>query len=172
MKMIDTDDALIRVGDAKIAIEESWWMDSKEGVIERIDKLPWYIPGNHDTWNRVQKLPLLAAPGRRNGKSFTTVTQIIDDIATKYMENDIVAVKRFYYDNKEYLIKTDPFAIKQVIFNDPATIVLWEDGTKTVVKCQEGDKYDKEKGLTMCITKKLFGNKGNYYNAIRKWVKE
>lgn len=165
MKMIDTDNALIRVGDAKIAIEESWW-ESKECVIDRIDKLPHYIPGNRDTWNR-----LLYTPGRRNGKSFTAVTQIIDDITAKYMENDLATLKRFYYDNNAYLIKTDPFAIKQVIFNDPATIVLWEDGTKTVVKCQEGDKYDKEKGLTMCITKKLFGNKGNYYNSLRKWLK-
>ena len=31
--------------------------------------------------------------------------------------------------------------IKKVIFNDPATIVLWDDGTKTVVKCSEGDTY-------------------------------
>ena len=166
MKMIDTDDALIRVGDAKIAIEESWW-DSKDTVIDRIDRLPCYVPGNHGTWNR-----LLYTTGRRNGKSLTTVTQIIDDIAAKYMENDIATVKRFYYDNKAYLIKTNPFAIKQVIFNDPATIVFWEDGTKTVVKCQEGDKYDKEKGLTMCIAKKLFGNKGNYYNSLRKWLKD
>lgn len=29
----------------------------------------------------------------------------------------------------------------QVIFHDPATIVYWADGTKTVVKCAEGDTY-------------------------------
>ena len=28
--------------------------------------------------------------------------------------------------------------IKNVIFNEPATIIIWKDGTKTVVKCQEG----------------------------------
>ena len=31
--------------------------------------------------------------------------------------------------------------IKKVIFNDPATVVIWDDGTKTVVKCSEGDTY-------------------------------
>ena len=41
--------------------------------------------------------------------------------------------------------------IKNVIFNDPATIVFWEDGTKTVVKCQDGDEFDPEKGLAMAI---------------------
>lgn len=59
--------------------------------------------------------------------------------------------------------------IKNVIFNDPATIVFWTDGTKTVVKCQEGDIFDPEKGLTMAIAKKVYGNKGSYCNAIKKW---
>jgi hypothetical protein len=44
------------------------------------------------------------------------------------------------------------------------------DGTKTVVKAGEGEKYDVEKGLAMAITKKALGNKGNYYDVIRKWV--
>lgn len=62
------------------------------------------------------------------------------------------------------------FKIKNVIFNEPATIVFWEDGTKTVVKCQDGDIFDPEKGLTMAITKKVYGNKGNYCEEIKKWV--
>lgn len=60
--------------------------------------------------------------------------------------------------------------IKNVIFNYPATIVLWNDGTKTVVKTQGDDVYDPEKGLTMAIVKKLLGNQGNYYNELKKWL--
>lgn len=60
--------------------------------------------------------------------------------------------------------------IKDVIFNDPATIILWNDGTKTVVKVQDGDVFDPEKGLTMAIIKKLLGNQGNYYNELKKWL--
>ena len=60
--------------------------------------------------------------------------------------------------------------IKNVIFNDPATIVFWEDGTKTVVKCQDGDEFDPEKGLAMSIAKKAYGNKGNYCNKLKKWL--
>ena len=63
-------------------------------------------------------------------------------------------------------------AIKNVVFNDPATIVMWQDGTKTIVKCGENDEYDPEKGLAMAIAKKAFGNQGNYYNQIRKWLPE
>lgn len=59
--------------------------------------------------------------------------------------------------------------ITNVIFNDPATIVFWNDGTKTVVKCQDGDRFDKEKGLAMAISKKALGNKGNYCEVFKKW---
>ena len=60
--------------------------------------------------------------------------------------------------------------IKDVIFNPPATIVLWEDGTKTVVKCQARDTYSKEVGLAMAICKKAFGNKGAYNDVFNKWL--
>ena len=60
--------------------------------------------------------------------------------------------------------------IKNVIFNDPATIVFWEDGTKTVVKCQDGDEFDPEKGLAIAIAKKAYGNKGSYCNKLKKWL--
>jgi hypothetical protein len=62
--------------------------------------------------------------------------------------------------------------ITRVIFNDPATIVIWADGTKTVVKCQEGDIYHMEGGLTRCIAKKMFGNKGNFNDVFHKWIPE
>ena len=65
--------------------------------------------------------------------------------------------------------KFGPFDIKKVIFNDPATIVYWYDGTKTVVKAVD-EEFDPEKGLAMAITKKALGNKGNYFNEIKKWT--
>lgn len=61
-----------------------------------------------------------------------------------------------------------PFAIKRVIFNDPATVVYWKDGTKTVVKCQDGEAFDPEKGLALCFMKKACGNKGNFNDEFRK----
>lgn len=60
--------------------------------------------------------------------------------------------------------------IDDVIFNEPATIVKWADGTKTVVKAQENDKYDKVKGLALAFVRKATGNKGNYYDIFDKWV--
>ena len=60
------------------------------------------------------------------------------------------------------------FEPANVIFNGPATIVFWNDGTKTVVKC-EGEAFDKEKGHTMAIAKRAIGDKGSYYNVFKKW---
>lgn len=60
--------------------------------------------------------------------------------------------------------------IKDVIFNDPATIVFWTDGSKTVVKVQNGEPFDPEKGLAMAVVKKAFGNEGSYFNRIKKWT--
>ena len=59
--------------------------------------------------------------------------------------------------------------IKKVIFNDPATIVIWADGTKTIVK-SDNEQYNPEKGLAMAISKKALGNKGNYYETFKKWL--
>lgn len=73
----------------------------------------------------------------------------------------------------EYKLYIDDFTsrtIKNVIFNDPATIVFWTDGTKTVVKAKN-EEFDPEKGLAMAIAKKFLGNKGSYYNEFKKWIK-
>ena len=59
---------------------------------------------------------------------------------------------------------------RKVIYNDPATIVYWLDGTKTVVKCQDGDVYDPEKGLLLCYMKKCLGNKGSFNKVLNKYL--
>lgn len=62
--------------------------------------------------------------------------------------------------------------IKNVIFNDPATIVFWDDGTKTVVKAED-EAFDPEKGLAMAIVKKTMADNHGYYNEIfKKWIPE
>lgn len=50
--------------------------------------------------------------------------------------------------------------VKKVYFNQPYTIVIWSDGTKTIVKCAEDCKYDKYTGLTTCFLKKFMGDCG------------
>lgn len=61
--------------------------------------------------------------------------------------------------------------IDQVWFN-PAkgtTVVRWTDGSKTMVRCQEGEPFDKEKGLALCYMKRTLGNKGSFNETLKKW---
>ena len=63
-------------------------------------------------------------------------------------------------------------SINKAIFNDPATIVFWSDGTKTVVKTRGNDKFDPEKGLAMAISKKYMGDEDGLYKEFKKWLPE
>ncbi len=74
--------------------------------------------------------------------------------------------------NEEYGKKIYLDEITKVIFNDPATIVFWRDGSKTVVTCNPDDIFDPEKGLAIACMKKMFDNKGFYNDIFRKWLPE
>lgn len=93
---------------------------------------------------------------------------VMDTIPDKYVRYDVQSTIAFLNRRKN---EANPFQIKDVIFNNPATIVIWADGTKTVVKCTN-EEFDPEKGLSMAIAKKALGNKGNYYETFKKFVKE
>lgn len=59
--------------------------------------------------------------------------------------------------------------IKEVIYHNPATIIKWTDGTKTIAKCDKYDSYDKEKGFYICILKELLGNKTTHALIDKYW---
>ena len=99
-----------------------------------------------------------------------TDTVLADSIVDtlRYAQYDInKEVERAKEKIKEY----EKMRIENVIFNDPATIVFWRDGSKTVVKAKD-EPYDPEKGLAMAIAKKAYGNEGNYYNEFKKFIKD
>lgn len=92
--------------------------------------------------------------------------------AKDYMKTCLLDSSLYAYFKPNNTNTTKLPEIKDVIFNEPATIILWADGTKTVVKCQEGEGYDPEKGMAMAISKKALGNKGNYCEVFKKWLPE
>ena len=79
---------------------------------------------------------------------------------------------RFTINPYEYKTTQPELKIERVIFNNPATIVFWNDGTKTVVKCDENDIFSEEMGLAMACTKKLFGNNFSYFGKFDKALKK
>ncbi len=60
--------------------------------------------------------------------------------------------------------------ITKVIYNNPATIVWWSDGIKTVVRCQPGDTYSPETGLAMAISKRVYGNDNRFNKVFARWL--
>lgn len=83
------------------------------------------------------------------------------ELNKKEMNKNMMKHNNFYNSAKH--------GIRNVIFNDPATIVYWVDGTKTTVKA-DGEAFDPEKGLAMAIAKKFLGNQGNYYEVFKEWL--
>ena len=116
-----------------------------------------------------------------------SIYSILSDAQSKVdINNKIVNLSRQYFDllfhqylkrlsgaeNECTLAKLTPYRgcpeIERVIFQEPATIVFWKDGSKTVVKVQKGEKYDPEKGLAMAYVKRLLGNCYAYYDIFKK----
>lgn len=81
--------------------------------------------------------------------------------------HDLGPIKDFKPLDLDALTKEPPsdnvLGIKKVIFNDPATIVFWEDGTKTVVKCKDGDLFSYDMGIYAATLKKIFGESYSVY---------
>lgn len=98
---------------------------------------------------------------------FMTYNGIPKDVVA-YCKNDVIDTKELC----EYHGNWCKFTPKKVIFSNPATIVLWWDDTKTVVKCSPNDTYDKEKGLALCYMKKLLGNDNRFHKKFKQYIIE
>lgn len=102
---------------------------------------------------------------------YKTFNTVVSDINAKRKQ----ALKNAFSDNcnkdNKREVQNSKRKIKDVIFNPPATIVFWSDGTKTVVKAHDDDEYDPEKGLAMAFSKKFLGNNYAYYNEFKHWLK-
>lgn len=47
---------------------------------------------------------------------------------------------------------------ERIIFSELKTIVIWNDGTKTIVSCAEYDEYDEYDAFCAALAKKMFGS--------------
>lgn len=115
----------------------------------------------------------------------TMIQRLVDSADSIYCEKDCGTIVTVNLDN--FVAQTADFklggadrmfklvngkvggGIKKVIFNDPATIVYWNTGEKTVVKCTDGEAFDKEKGLLCAILKYECGNDNRYHRLFKEW---
>lgn len=134
-------------------------------IVDHIELHPKLSQFGQDT--TFYKVSAIVTPDNHTLKNMCSITS--DDVE-KYCQYDSFVTKQLVKDllnatyginsktlKEEIQMKTQSKSacnpIKKVIFNDPATIVFWKDGTKTVVKRQEGAEFDPEKGLAMAISR-------------------
>lgn len=167
-----------------------WPYDNKELIITITDEINlsffrWYIPIS-GIGCTTEKEILRAHDAWKESILIKKDEKMVEDLF-EYAKRDVEEVKKAAEEvNKlwaEYLGSIRPSnkpatpkmpGIEDVIFNGPATIVKWMDGTKTVVKAQKGkngktEKLDPEKGLAMAICKKVYGNDGRYYDIFKHY---
>lgn len=131
------------------------------------------ISGHSLTKERLAETPYLPLSTTIMGRKLAEFAdEMLNTITQKEKEEFL---KRTYpnttkfYPNDNYL---NSITIKGVRFSPPATIVFWSDNTKTVVKAQNSEPFDAEKGLMACIIKRITGNTGRYNELFKKYIKE
>ena len=154
--------------------EEIWYDDSYNKLPrsyrrDNIDALLYYIKGHDKSPSTNSEKTITDVLETLNEEQKTAVYALIGELDKDETEGG-KNMNRKETTNKSNRTSPDIRRfIKKVKFNPPATIVFWTDNTKTVVKCK-GEDYDPEKGLAMCICKKVLGDKGNYYEVFKKWL--
>ena len=84
------------------------------------------------------------------------------DIAD-YCVNDVLMTMKVAKTKNFYSLN-----VSKIIFNPPATIVFWEDGTKTVVKCAAEDEFSEYYGFLVALGKKVYENNSQIKKLIDK----
>jgi hypothetical protein len=56
--------------------------------------------------------------------------------------------------------------VKQIIFNGVTTVCIFHDGTKVISRPQNGEKFDRETGVAMCIAKYIYGSRSKFLRAV------
>lgn len=64
-----------------------------------------------------------------------------------------------------------PYKIINVNKEKGAVAVKWNDNTVSVVRCQDGEPFDLEKGIALCFMKHMYDNR-SCYNEVFKEVRK
>ena len=96
-----------------------------------------------------------------NHKKEKTVGDVVNEFTEEQKKVLYYLIGKVQEDAKAE--KSEP---TKILVQGTATIIWWSDGTKTIVKCQKGDKMDPEKGIAMCVMKKFMGTNETHSNYL------
>lgn len=117
---------------------------------------------------------LIACDGFRGGKIYDVKTISKEDIkdvmdATTYFASIVNQIKEL--DRKRFETSFTPKSIEQSA--DHKTVcVLWQDGSKTIVKLSDNDKDDIDTAFTYALAKKIFGTNTHLKKVVRQKLNE
>lgn len=97
-------------------------------------------------------------------------------IQNYYQSPDRIAWERKQEEDRELRNKQRRNAylrnrIQRVKFDNPWTIVWWENGSITRVKCSDLDTFTEESGLMAAICKHYYGDTNIFGEMLHKWCK-
>lgn len=104
--------------------------------------------------------------------TYNNLLRLVDNMLNKgiipTITHDLIAdaIRQTYEDRNTTMNAVDA---QKVIFNPPATIVFWGDGTKTVVKRMHGEPFDMYHGFTAALAKKVYGNSTRVRKIVHKF---
>lgn len=118
--------------------------------------------------------------------AYATSTKLGFSLTTTllYLGNEEIHSKNlwlvdYYHTETRYVIKyvvipSPSFAMeyKGVWFNPPYTTIVWNDGSKTIAKAKDGETFDKDTGVSICLAKRYLELNGatSPRNTIKKMV--
>lgn len=101
------------------------------------------------------------------------------NITSNYYEERLVSLRKKKEEPEalnsyaSYIISNTPLytpIIKKIVANDKTTIVMWNNGTKTIVRPSANDNYDLEAAVCAAIAKKIYGTNSAFKRMIKEKV--
>lgn len=85
-----------------------------------------------------------------------------------YVREDTKSTALAYKQFKELMGMKMSITPKKIIFSGPKCIVLWEDGTKTIVSLSEKDDWNEYDAFCAALAKKIFGTTSAVHRIVDK----
>ena len=145
---------------------------SYKEVPEQINK--YGITFVHDKWIRPREMRLQQKRVTMKYNQFFKPKPLdiaegiysVNELASYILDSvaNLKGVFKGLFNLEENNMSRKSLEVKKVIYSGPCTIVIWADDSKTIVRCQDGDRYSKEVGLLMCLAKKVWGTNASGSN--------